>query len=109
MYIKYIERLAEAETDLSGGTVGDADHNALTEWVIGLFKTEVINQIGPWKSLREVEWETLLWVDWYDNRRLLGPIGYFPPTDAAEPRQSSFRAAPFRGLRLPLIVRTGSP
>ena len=38
--------------------------NALAECVIGLFKTEVINQIGPWKSMREVEWETLKWVDW---------------------------------------------
>jgi transposase InsO family protein len=52
--------------------------------VIGLFKTEVINQIGPWKSMREVEWETLKWVDWYNNRRLLGPIGYIPPAEAEE-------------------------
>ena len=63
--IKYTERLAEAEIDLSVGTVGDAYDNALAECVIGLFKTEVINQIGPWKSMREVEWETLTWVDWY--------------------------------------------
>jgi len=62
--IKYTERLAEAEIDLSVGTVGDAYDNALAECVIGLFKTEVINQIGPWKSMREVEWETLKWVDW---------------------------------------------
>lgn len=54
--IKYTERLAEAEIDLSVGTVGDAYDNALAECVIGLFKTEVINQIGPWKSMREVEW-----------------------------------------------------
>ena len=74
--IKYTERLAEAKIDLSVGTVGDAYDNALAECVIGLFKTEVINQIGPWKSMREVEWETLKWVDWYNNRRLLGPIGY---------------------------------
>jgi transposase InsO family protein len=77
--IKYTERLAEAEIDLSVGTVGDAYDNALAECVIGLFKTEVINQIGPWKSMREVEWETLKWVDWYNNRRLLGHIGYIPP------------------------------
>ena len=82
--IKYTERLAEAEIDLSVGTVGDAYDNALAECVIGLFKTEVINQIGPWKSLREVEWETLKWVDWYNNRRLLGPIGYIPPAQAEE-------------------------
>ncbi|MDO8884171.1 integrase core domain-containing protein, partial [Pseudotabrizicola sp.] len=58
--------------------------NALAECVIGLFKTEVINQIGPWKSIREVEWETLKWVDWYNNRRLLDPIGYVPPAEAEE-------------------------
>jgi len=82
--IKYTERLAEAEIYLSVGTVGDAYDNALAECVIGLFKTEVINQIGPWKSMREVEWETLKWVDWYNNRRLLGPIGYIPPVEAEE-------------------------
>ena len=82
--IKYTERLAQAEIDLSVGTVGDAYDNALAECVIGLFKTEVINQIGPWKSMREVEWETLKWVDWYNNRRLLGPIGYITPAEAEE-------------------------
>ena len=82
--IKYTERLAEAEIDLSVGTVGDAYDNALAECVIGLFKTEVINQIGPWRSMREVEWKTLKWVDWYNNRRLLGPIGYITPAEAEE-------------------------
>ena len=82
--IKYTERLAAAEIDLSVGTVGDAYDNALAECVVGLFKTEVINQIGPWKSMREVEWETLKWVDWYNNRRLLGPIGYITPAEAEE-------------------------
>jgi putative transposase len=82
--IKYTERLADAEIDLSVGTVGDAYDNALAECVIGLFKTEVINQIGPWKSMREVEWETLKWIDWYNNRRLLGPIRYIPPAEAEE-------------------------
>ena len=82
--IKYTERLAQAEIDLSVGTVGDAYDNALAECVIGLFKTEVINQIGPWKSMREVEWETLKWVDWYNNRRLLGSIGYITPAEAEE-------------------------
>ena len=80
--IKYTERVAEAEIDLSVGTVGDAYDNALAECVIGLFKTEVINQIGPWKSMREVEWETLKRVDWYNNRRLLCPIGYITPSKA---------------------------
>ena len=82
--IKYTERMAEAEIDLSVGTIGDAYDNALAECAIGLFKTEVINPIGSWKSMREVEWETLKWVDWYNNRRLLGPIGYIPPAEAEE-------------------------
>lgn len=82
--IKYTERLADADIDLSVGSVGDAYDNALAECVIGLFKTEVINQIGPWKSVRDVEWETLKWVDWYNSRRLLGPIGYIPPAEAEE-------------------------
>jgi putative transposase len=82
--IKYTERLAEAEIDLSVGTVGDAYDNALAECVIGRFKTEVSNQIGPWTSMREVAWETLKWVDWDNNRRLLGPIGYIPPAEGDE-------------------------
>jgi transposase InsO family protein len=82
--IKYTERLIEVGIDPSVGTVGDSYDNALAECVIGLFKTEVINQIGPWKSMREVEWETLKWADWYNNRRLLGPIGYVPPAEAEE-------------------------
>ena len=56
-------------------------------WGLGplhMFKTEVINQIAPWKSRREVEWETLEGVDWYNNRRLLGPFGYIPPAQAEE-------------------------
>ncbi|CAG0909066.1 unnamed protein product [Cyprideis torosa] len=82
--IKYTERLVEFGIDPSVGTVGDSYDNALAECVIGLFKTEVINQIGPWKSMREVEWETLKWVDWYNNRRLFGPIGYITPEEAEE-------------------------
>ena len=94
--IKYTERLAEAEIDLSVGTVGDACDNALAECVIGLFKTEVTNQIGPWKSMREVEWETLKRVDWHNNVRglsrtngvhpltLLGPIRYITPAEAEQ-------------------------
>ena len=82
--IKYTERLAEAGIDPSVGTVGDSYDNALAECVIGLFKTEVINTIGPWRSRRDVEWEVLKWIDWYNNRRLLAPIGYIPPVEADE-------------------------
>ena len=58
--------------------------NALAECALGLFKAEVINQIGRWKSMRDIEWETLKWIDWYNNRRLFGPIGYIPPAEAEE-------------------------
>jgi len=82
--IRYTERLAEAGIDTSAGSVGDSYDNALAESIIGLFKTEVIKFLGPWKSVGQVEWETLKWVDWYNNRRLLGPIGYIPPAEAEE-------------------------
>jgi transposase InsO family protein len=80
--IKYTERLADADIDPSMGTVGDACDNALAECVIGLFTTEVIKQLGPWKTLQDVEWETTHWVDWYNENRLLSSIGYVPPTEA---------------------------
>ena len=56
--------------------------NALAECVIGLFKTEVIKQLGPWKTMQDVEWETMHWVDWYNENRLLSSIGYVPPAEA---------------------------
>jgi len=55
--------------------------NALAESVIGLFKTEVIQRKGPWRSLEAVEFATLVWVNWFNNRRLLGPIGDIPPAE----------------------------
>ena len=80
--IKYTERLAEAGIEPSVGSVGDSYDNALAETVIGLFKTEVIHRRGPWRSLEAVEFATLEWVDWYNNRRLLEPIGSIPPAEA---------------------------
>ena len=82
--IKYTERLADAGIDSSVGSVGDSYDNAMAESIIGLFKTEVIKRLGPWKSTGHVEWETLKWVDWYNNHRLLEPIGYITPTEAEE-------------------------
>lgn len=82
--IKYTERLADAGLEPSVGTVGDSYDNALAETMIGLFKAEVIHRSGPWKSADAVEWETLKWVDWFNNRRLLEPIGYITPTEAEE-------------------------
>jgi transposase InsO family protein len=49
--------------------------------VIGLFKTEVIRRRGPWRTLEDVEFSTLEWVDWFNTRRLLEPIGYVPPVE----------------------------
>jgi len=82
--ITYTERLTDAGIDPSVGTVGDSYDNALAECVIGLFKTEVINALGPWKTMRDVEWQTLKWIEWYNNRRLLAPIGYIPPAEAEQ-------------------------
>jgi transposase InsO family protein len=77
--IRYTERLAEAGVERSVGTVGDAYDNAMAETIIGLFKTEVIERRGPWRSFDTVEYATLDWVDWFNRRRILEPLGYLPP------------------------------
>ena len=79
--MRYTDRLADADIAPSVGSRGDAYDNALAESVIGLFKTEVIQRKGPWRSLEAVEFATLVWVDWFNNRRLLGPIGDIPPAE----------------------------
>ena len=66
------------------GSRGDAYDNAMAESVIGLYKAEVIRHEGPWKGLDEVEFATLEWVDWFNNVRLLEPIGYVPPSEFEE-------------------------
>jgi transposase InsO family protein len=80
--IRYTERLIEVGIEPSVGSVGDSCDNALAETVNGLFKTEVIRRRGPWRSMEAVEFATLEWVDWYNNRRLLAPIGNIPPAEA---------------------------
>jgi putative transposase len=82
--IRYTERLAEAGAVTSVGSRGDSYDNALAETIIGLFKTEVIRRMGPWKNLDDVEYATLEWVDWFNNSRLLEPIGYIPPAELEE-------------------------
>jgi len=82
--IRYTERLAEAGIEPSVGSVGDSYDNALAESIIGLYKTEVIHQLGPWRNVDHVEFETLDWVDWFNNRRLLEPIGDVPPAELEE-------------------------
>ena len=80
--IRYTERLAEAGIEPSVGSVGDSYDNALAETINGLFKAEVIHRHGPWRSAETVEIATLEWVDWFNNRRLLEPIGNIPPAEA---------------------------
>ena len=79
--IRYTERLAEAGIEASVGSKGDSYDNALAESVNALFKTEVIYRRGPWPSREAVELAVLEWVDWFNNRRLLKPLGYVPPAE----------------------------
>jgi len=79
--IRYTERLGAAGAVCSVGSRGDSYDNALAETIIGLFKTELIRNRGPWKNLDEVEYATLEWVDWFNHRRLLEPIGDIPPAE----------------------------
>jgi hypothetical protein len=94
--IRYTERLAEAGIERSVGTVGDSYDNALAETIIGLYKTEVIRRRGPWRHIDAVEFATLSWVDWFNNRRLLEPLGYLPPAE--------FEAAYYRCQSTPAMV-----
>ena len=82
--IKYTERLAEAGVEPSVGSVGDSYDNALAETINGLYKAEVIHRRGPWRNFEAVEFATLEWVDWFNHRRLLEPIGNIPPAEAEE-------------------------
>ena len=87
--IRYTERLAAAGVAPSVGSVGDSYDNALAESVIGLYKTEVIGPQGTWRHVEQVEFATLTWIDWFNNRRLLEPLGHVPPVryEAAYYRQ----------------------
>jgi transposase InsO family protein len=79
--IRYTERLAEAGIETSVGSVGDSYDNALAETIIGLYKAEEIRQNGPWRGIDAVEYATAGWVEWFNNRRLLTPIGDLPPVE----------------------------
>ena len=79
--LRYTDRLAAAGIAPSVGTVGDSYDNALAESVIGLYKTEVIRRQGPWRHVEAVEFATLAWVDWFNTRRLLAPLGHVPPIE----------------------------
>lgn len=80
--IRYTERLAQAGIEPSVGSRADSYDNALAETINGLYKAEVIHPRGPWKTWASVELATLGWVSWFNNHRLLAPIGYIPPVEA---------------------------
>ncbi len=82
--IRYTERLAEAGVEPSVGSVGDSYDNALAETINGLYEAELIHRRSAWKSVEEVEYATLGWVDWFNNRRIMEPIGNMPPAEAEE-------------------------
>jgi len=94
--IRYGERLAESGIEPSVGSTGDSYDNALAESLNGLYKAEVIHRRGPWRNVEDVEFATLEWVDWFNNRRLLGPIGDIPPVELEQmyyQQQQSLAAA----------------
>jgi len=93
--IRYTDRLVEAGIKASVGTTGDSYDNALAETINGLYKTELIHHRGPWKTKAAVEMATLEWVAWFNNKRLLGSIGYIPP---AEAEQNYYRQKQFEVL-----------
>ena len=94
--IKYTERLVEAGLVPSVGSIGDSYDNALAETINGLYKAEVIHRSGPWRSFEAVEYATLEWVDWFNNRRLLEPVGNIPPAEA--------EARYYAGLEVPALA-----
>ena len=82
--IRYTERLMQAGIESSVGSVGDSYDNALAESIIGLYKAEVIEHEGPWRGVEQVEFATLTWVDWFNNKRIFGPIGAMSPAKYEE-------------------------
>lgn len=82
--VVYSERLASHSIAPSVGTVGDSFDNAMAESAIGLYKTELIRRQGPWRNPDQVEFATLEYIDWFNNRRLHGEIGHVPPAEFEE-------------------------
>lgn len=79
--IRYTERLGDAGIAPSVGSVGDSYDNALAETTIGLYKTELLNRKGPWRTPDQVELATLEWIDWWNHHRLHEAIGHIPPAE----------------------------
>lgn len=101
--IAYTERLAEEGAVTSIGSRGDSYDNALAETIIGLYKTELIRKRGPWKTLEDVEFATLEWVDWFNNRRLLEYTGNIPPAEFEERYYRQQALAEEAGLKQPSL------
>jgi transposase InsO family protein len=104
--IRYTQRLAEAGAVASVGSRGDSYDNALAETIIGLDKAELIRRRGPWKGLDEVEYATLEWVDWFNHRRLLEPIGHRPPAEFETAFQRKEKPSDPARLKEPSLRRT---
>ena len=77
--LQYSLRLVESGILASVGTTGDSYDNAMAETIIGLYKAEIITRRSGWKNLQEVEWITMLWVSWFNHKRLFSTIGYVSP------------------------------
>jgi putative transposase len=101
--IRYTQRLAEAGAACSVGSRGDSYDNALAETIIGLYKTELIRRRGPWKGIDDVEYATLEWVDWFNHRRLLEPIGYIPPAEFEAAHWRKETPSSIDGLKQPSL------
>ena len=97
--IRYTNRLTQAGIEPSVGSVGDSYDNALAESVIGLYKTELIHKRAPWKDLDQVEYATLEYVDWFNHRRLLEPIGDIPPAEKEANYHQEHTPAPLAGVK----------
>jgi transposase InsO family protein len=107
--MRYTDRLTEAGIEPSVGSCGDSYDNALAESMIGLFKTEVIHRKGPWRHFEAVEFATLTWVDWFNTRRLLEPIGYVPPAEYEAQYYEQRRPAPLEHGVAAGILRPAAP
>jgi transposase InsO family protein len=79
--IRYSERLGEAEIVASVGSRGDSNDNALPESFNGLYKTELIHRKGPWRNVEHVEWATLNYISWFNNRRIHESLDYVTPIE----------------------------
>lgn len=79
--IRYTERLAENGAVSSVGSRGDSFDNAMAESIIGLYKTELVRNRGPWRGLDDLELATLEWVDWFNHRRIFHDLGRIPPAE----------------------------